>query len=143
MKTTPPPAPEIPAHEIWFEFSASPGPGGQNVNHRQTQAALCFAPAGSGALTLAQKQRVLGALRNRIDGAGILRIVCHEARTQAQNRALALERFAALLAEALRPRKTRRATRPSRGARERRMQAKKRTAERKQNRRHAGGDAEG
>lgn len=124
----------VPARETWFEFSHSSGPGGQNVNKVATAATLCFHPESSGALTPAQKELLGIRLANRINADGVLRITSDEGRSQSGNRVRAGVRFRELLAEALRPVKKRRATRPSRASVERRLMDKRFRAARKANR---------
>ena len=124
----------IPEHEISFTFSRSAGPGGQNVNKVSTRVTLWFDVAASLSLSAAEKRLIRARLASRISRAGVMRVVssCH--RSQAKNRAAARERFAALLAEALRPEKPRRPTRPHPGARERRLAAKRRRSRIKETR---------
>lgn len=125
----------IPAREVRFRFSRSGGPGGQNVNRRETQVELVFDVEGSPSLGPRQRERILRRLANRIDDDGRLRIVASEQRTQARNREIALERFRTLLADALRPDPpTRRATKPSRAAVERRIAGKRRRSDVKRGR---------
>ena len=124
----------IPGREVWFEFSHSGGPGGQNVNKVATAATLCFHPDSSGALQPGQKALLKNRLRNRINADGVLRIAASDARTQLGNRAAAGERFCLLLADALRPVKVRRATRPSRASIERRLVDKRLRSARKMGR---------
>lgn len=125
----------IPRHEIWFEFSHSSGPGGQNVNKVATAATLCFHPGTSSILTPYQKDVIQRKLARRINADGVLRIAAEDERSQSGNRRLATERFCQLLAEALRPRKKRTPTRPTRGSIERRLLDKKLRSARKANRR--------
>jgi ribosome-associated protein len=125
---------DIPEHEIWFEFSHSRGPGGQNVNKVSSRVTLCFAVSGSGALTSAQKGRAEKRLRNRISADGVLRITADEERSQLRNRQLACERFAALLAQALTVRKKRVPTKPTRASNGKRLREKKARSHLKQDR---------
>lgn len=124
----------IPDHEIELTFSPSGGPGGQHANKASTRAELVWDVAGSGALGPRQRQRVLGALRNRIDGSGRLRLTSDRHRSQLQNRNDVIDRFAALVAQALVPPKPRVGTKPTRAAMERRLQEKKRRGEIKRRR---------
>ena len=91
----------IPTHEVWFEFSHSAGPGGQNVNKLATRATLCFSLANSSVLTNEQKTLVAERLASRISSDQVLRISCDETRGQAANRTRAAERFCELLREAI------------------------------------------
>lgn len=125
----------IPARALRFRFSRAGGPGGQNVNRRDTRVELVFDVAGSPSLGPRQRARLLEALAHRLDAEGRLRIVARSERSQAQNRARAVERLRALLADALaREPKPRVATRPTRGAEERRLAAKRARARRKSER---------
>ncbi len=126
----------IPASEIRFRFSRSSGPGGQNVNKRETQVELTFDVAGSTSLSPTQRDRLQRKLRSRIDSEGVLHLVASEERTQGRNREIALERFSDLVREALKPDPPkRRPTRPSKRAKERRLSEKKIRGERKRDRR--------
>jgi ribosome-associated protein len=116
----------IPSSELEVRFSRSGGPGGQNVNRRATRVEIAFDVGNSTALTDAQRRRATRALRSRIDARGRVRVVAQGERSQAQNRAAALDSMRRLLASALRPPPPPRvATRPSAAARERRLAGKK------------------
>lgn len=116
----------IPLRELEYRFSRSGGPGGQNVNRRETQVELLFDVAASSALGPRQKARVAERLSGRLDAAGRVRVVASEARTQGQNREIAAERLRTLLTEALAPDPPkRRPTRPGRSAVARRLESKK------------------
>jgi ribosome-associated protein len=111
----------VPAAELVERFSKSPGPGGQSVNTTDSRVELDFDVRRSTALTEAQRGRAL----LRWPG-GRVSVVASEHRSQHRNRVAARERLAELLREALAPPPPpRRPTRPSRGAKERRLQAKK------------------
>ena len=125
----------IPVAELRFRFSRSSGPGGQNVQRSATRVELLFDVAHSSSLTDDQRQRILQRLAGYIDGEGELRIVSSATRSQLENRADAITRFQMLMAAALRRRKHRVPTRPSAGARERRLTEKKGRAEVKSTRR--------
>lgn len=131
----------VPPDELTFRFSRSGGPGGQNVNTRDTRVELVFDVASSSALGPRQRARVLERLGSRVDSGGRLRVVAAEERSQARNRELALERLRSLLAEALRPDPpARRATRPSKGADEARLASKRARSRLKQARAAVPGD---
>jgi ribosome-associated protein len=91
--------------------------------------------ARSAALTDAQRGRLEARLATRLDGDGDLRIVASEHRSQLRNREEALERLAGVVARALAIPKPRRATKPTRASKERRLETKKRRAATKQERR--------
>lgn len=128
--------PVIPGSELRVRFSRSGGPGGQNVNKRDTKVDVLFHVRKSAALTERQKWLVLSRLRSRIDAEGVLRVTSSEERTQALNRETALERLESLLYRALAPPpKPRRATKPSKASIDRRIADKKRRAKVKRLRR--------
>lgn len=124
----------IPAHEVTFSASRSGGPGGQHVNKVSSRVTLYFDVAASPSLSEAQKQRILRRLATRISKDGILRVVARQHRSQAANRQVASERFADLLRNALTPVAMRRQTTVPGAARQRRLEAKKRRAQLKQQR---------
>ncbi len=129
------PALFIPVAEIEFRYSRSGGPGGQNVNRRETRVELLFDIGHSPTLTEEQRERLMQRLRNRIDSAGVLHLTISEHRSQLRNRQAALERFGELLQEGLNVPRERVATRPSRVSAQRRMEHKRRRASTKQMRR--------
>jgi ribosome-associated protein len=124
----------IPARELHFEAMRAGGPGGQNVNKVATQVQLRFSVRASPSLSDEQRARIEERLASRLTGEGELLIRATRHRTQLRNKADARERLAELLASALRREKRRRPTRPTRGARERRLQAKHRRGEIKRGR---------
>lgn len=119
----------IPRSELTYRFSASGGPGGQHANKAATRVELLWDAATSHALLPVQRERVLAKL------GPVVRVVVDEERSQLRNRAIAEERFVARLAAALHVEAPRRPTKPSRGAKERRLQGKKQRSETKANRR--------
>ena len=119
----------IPVSELQFRFSPSGGPGGQHANKVSTRVELRFDVAGSPTLGPRQRARLLERLGPEV------RVVADDERSQIRNRAAAVERFQSRMAGALHVDKPRRPTRPSRGAKERRLADKRQQAERKRNRR--------
>jgi len=119
----------IPAAELTWRFSPSGGPGGQHANTSNTRAEVTFDIASSAVLSTSQRE----ALTNRFGPR--LSIAVDQTRSQTRNRQIALDRLADRLADALRPRTSRRATKPGRGAKERRLQAKRRRSQLKADRR--------
>ena len=111
-------------------FSRSGGPGGQNVNKLNTQVTL-HVPLPDLDLSATEYQRLYEELGGRINADDELVVQSSDTRSQAQNRQIALDRAIALIAEAIRPRRTRRATKPSRAVRERRLERKRRRAAKK------------
>ena len=111
----------VPAAELVERFSKSAGPGGQSVNTTDSRVELDYDVAASAVLTDTQRRRAL-----RRWPSGTVSVAASEHRSQHRNRVAARERLAELLREALAPPPPpRRATRPSRGAKERRLKAKK------------------
>ena len=117
---------EIPLAEIELRTSRSSGPGGQHANVTASRVEAVFDVEASASLTDAQRRRLLERAGARVSA------VAQDARGQARNRELALQRLGEKLAAALRIPKKRRPTRPSRGAKERRLEGKRRTGQRKQ-----------
>jgi len=116
----------IPASELSWRFSRSSGPGGQGVNTTDSRVELMWDAAASAALSHVQRERLIERLGNRLVD-GVLTVAASEQRHQLRNRDAARERLAALVAEAVRPpAPPRRATKPTRGSAERRLQAKQR-----------------
>lgn len=125
----------IPPAELTWRFSRSPGPGGQSVNTADSRVELSFDLAASTALPPVLKDRAMRALAGRLAG-GVLTVTASEHRSQLRNREAAAARLAALLTQATAPPPAkRRPTRPSRGAKERRLAAKRRRSETKRLRR--------
>jgi ribosome-associated protein len=124
----------IPKSELEFRFSTSSGPGGQHANRSATRVTLLFDVVHSPALDEVSRSHLLARLATRLDKQGILQIHVQESRSQQQNRELAISRFQRILSEALKPRKPRRATKPSRAAIDKRLAEKKQRARLKQDR---------
>ncbi|MBI5750988.1 MAG: aminoacyl-tRNA hydrolase [Hydrogenophilales bacterium] len=121
--------------ELTFSFVRASGPGGQNVNKVSSAVELRFDAARSPSLPEALKERLKKLAGRRLSDDGVLLIDAHRFRTQGLNRKDALARLVALLQAAAIEPKTRKATRPSRGAREERLQAKRKASQIKQARR--------
>jgi ribosome-associated protein len=116
----------VPEEELTYRFSRSGGPGGQNVNTRDTKVEVIFDVGQSPSLGPAERARALDNLEGRLDAEGKLHVIASDARTQGQNRELATARLKAILAEALRPPpEPRRPTKPSRAAIDRRIARKR------------------
>jgi ribosome-associated protein len=119
----------IPSTELLERFSRASGPGGQGVNTTDSRVELRWDIARSAAVSDAQRARLVERLGGRISD-GVLSIVASEHRSQLQNRAAARARLASLLVDALAPAPpARRPTRPTRAARERRLETKRRRGE--------------
>jgi len=119
----------LPLSEIELRASRSSGPGGQHANVTASRVEAVFDVEASPSLDEAQRARLLERL------GPVVTAVAQDARGQARNRELALERLGAKIAAGLRVRRKRRPTRPSRAARQRRLDQKRRTGERKRGRR--------
>ena len=125
----------LPDAELQWRFSRSSGPGGQGVNTTDSQVELRYDLAASTALPPVWKERALERLAGRLTDDGVLVIKASEHRSQWRNREAAAVRLSALLSEAVAPPpRNRRATRPSRGAVERRLTDKKRRSDVKRGR---------
>lgn len=124
----------IPLGEIALRASRSSGPGGQHANVTASRIEAVFDVEGSSTLSEAQRHRLLSRLGPRVSA------VAQDARSQARNRELALQRLRDKLADALRTPKRRRPTRPTRASKERRLSGKRRRSERKQTRRRPSAD---
>lgn len=122
---------EIPEAELSWRFSRSSGPGGQSVNTADSRVELSYDLAGSTALPDHLRQRALSRLAGRLVD-GVLTITASEYRSQHRNREAARARLVEVLTEAMAPPpRPRKASRPTRGSRERRLAGKKRRSETK------------
>jgi ribosome-associated protein len=119
----------IPLSELTWRFSRSGGPGGQHANTADTRAEVRFDIAGSPSLGPRQRARLLERFGEEV------RAVASDERSQARNRELALQRLAERLANGLRVDAPRRATKPTKASVRRRLDAKRRQASRKADRR--------
>ena len=125
----------VPLSELVFRFSRSGGPGGQNVNRRETQVELCFDVQASPSLNEAQRALLLKRLAGQIDREGTLHIVANTHRSQVRNRQEAIKRFVALIRQGLHVPRRRRPTRASRRSVEQRLARKRKRADVKRLRR--------
>ena len=130
----------IPEDELDERFIHAGGPGGQNVNKVATAVQLRFDVAGSPTLPLEVRQRLLRSAGSRLTADGELVITARRYRTQEANRRDARARLAAIVARALVAPRPRHATRPTRAARERRLQDKARRGTVKRQRARPGTD---
>jgi ribosome-associated protein len=124
----------IPLTEIEVRASRSSGPGGQHANVTASRIEAIFHVAASETLSEAQKARVMARCGPRVTA------VAQDARSQARNRALALERLAERLRRALEVQRPRTETKPTAGSRRRRQEDKRRRAQTKQARRRVDPD---
>jgi ribosome-associated protein len=125
----------VPSGELTWRFSRSSGPGGQGVNTTDSRVELSYDVGSSAALTSAQRERLTARLGGRLVD-GVLTVAAEEHRSQLRNREAALARMGQVLREALAPPPPpRRATRPTRGSQQRRLDEKTRRGETKRMRR--------
>jgi len=119
----------IPLREVDIRASRSSGPGGQHANVTASRIDASFDVAASASLTDEQKRRVIARAGPRVTA------VAQDARSQARNRELALERLRRRLTQALATPRHRHATRPTAASVHRRLETKRRQAARKRDRR--------
>ncbi len=119
----------IPRSEIALRTSRSSGPGGQHANVTASRVEASFDVAASAALTDEQKRRIIARAGPRVVA------VAQDARSQARNRELAVERLRNRLTAALAVRRPRHPTKPTKAAVRKRLESKRRQAERKRGRR--------
>jgi ribosome-associated protein len=125
----------VPEKELRWRFSRSSGPGGQSVNTADSRVQLSLDLTTTTALGPTQRARALQRLADRLVD-GVLTVAAQEERSQLRNREIAVERLAAILAEAIAPPpRKRHPTKPSMRAVERRIAAKKRRGRTKKLRR--------
>jgi ribosome-associated protein len=130
----------VPETELSWRFSRSSGPGGQGVNTTDSRAELSFDVARSPSLGEHLRARALERLAGRLVD-GVVTVAASEHRSQLQNREAAERRLAQLLREALAPPAPgRRATKPTRGSKERRLEGKRQRSQLKATRRRRGHD---
>lgn len=118
----------IPSSELEFTTSRSSGPGGQNVDRRETRVTLRFDLEATDSLDAEDKERVREELATRINKNGVLKVSAQKERSQAANKKLAVERFTELLRRALSPDEERKRTKVPRRSKERRLRDKRHRA---------------
>lgn len=121
----------IPGRELRIRASRSGGPGGQHVNTSSTKVELLWDVKASPSLNEKQRARILKRLENRIDKEGVLHLTEGGTRSQHANRQVVTERFRKLVRKALRRRKRRIPTKPTKASQERRLEEKKQRGRKK------------
>lgn len=119
----------ISTSQLWFIYSRSSGPGGQNVNKVSSRVTVFFNVADCENLSDGQKKRIFAKLKSRMSKAGVLHVHCQKYRSQPENRVLAMERLTELLRGALARKPARKKTKVSKAAKMRRLEEKKRRGE--------------
>jgi ribosome-associated protein len=115
----------VPRAELTYRATRSGGPGGQHVNTSSSRVELAWDVGASPSLTDEQRALIQAKLANRINSEGVLLLTGSESRSQHQNREAVTARFVELVAQALVIPKKRKKTKPSRAAKEARLQEKK------------------
>ena len=128
----------LPMTELEYQASRSGGPGGQHVNTSSTRIEVSWDVAGSPSLTPTQRARLLETLASRLDSAGRLRLVSSGTRSQLRNKEDVTERLQSVVAGALVVQKKRKPTKPTRAAKAARLEAKRRRAATKRQRKAPG-----
>lgn len=120
--------------EMHFSASRSSGPGGQHVNKVSSRVELRFDIKASGLLSPDEKELIFVKLAKRINNSGELILACQTERSQYENKEKVTERFFRLLVKSLTPQKKRTPTRPTRASRIKRVESKRKHAEKKKRR---------
>ncbi|MDQ3339240.1 MAG: aminoacyl-tRNA hydrolase [Myxococcota bacterium] len=126
----------IPAGELEMSFARSGGSGGQNVNKVSSKVDLRWNPQTSTALTHDDRSQLLDRLKNRLTTDGYLIVTSQLTRDQIKNRDDAMDKLTLIVRAALFREKPRKPTKVSKGAKRRRVEAKRRHSEKKTNRRY-------
>ncbi|MCE7054534.1 aminoacyl-tRNA hydrolase [Algoriphagus sp. AGSA1] len=120
--------------EVQFLTSRSGGAGGQHVNKVESKVQLKFDIPNSRQLTEDEKALLMEKLKTKTDQHGIVQLQSQEKRSQIQNKELVIRKFEDMLRRAFHKKRIRKATKPGKGAVEKRLKAKKNQAEKKANR---------
>jgi ribosome-associated protein len=122
---------KIPEKEVEFEFARSSGPGGQNVNRRETKVIAHWNIGASQSFNEEKKKKIRETLGKRVNEKDELVVRVQEERSQHQNRQIAIERLNNLVNSALIPQKERIPTKPTKASVERRLEEKKKRGKKK------------
>ena len=125
----------IPRAELDVRVSRSSGAGGQHVNKTSSRVEIFWNVRTSGAVTEAQRALLLARLDSRLNADGSIRVVASDMRSQSRNREIAEERLAEVVRRALVVQRKRKPTKPTRAAKEARLDSKKRHSRKKDERR--------
>ncbi len=126
---------QIDESEFDFSFARSGGPGGQNVNKVNSKAMLRWNPGESDALPPGVRQRFMNKYQHRFTKDGVLILRSQKYRDQGRNTADCMDRLRQMILDIITPPTQRRPTKPSRGAKQRRLTNKKQKSQKKQQRR--------
>ena len=118
--------------ELFFKTSRSGGKGGQHVNKVESRVSLFFNIRESSILSEEEKELLSEKLS--LSQNGVLQINCESSRSQAKNKEICIQKFYKIISEALRRKKKRKLSKPSKAAIRKRLNDKKRNSEKKQNR---------
>jgi ribosome-associated protein len=119
-------------HELEFSVSRSSGPGGQNVNKVNSKVTIKFDVINSQVISSEEKEILLKKLSTKLTTDGVLLLSAQENRSQLENKEVVLQKLEKLLTKSFEKKKARKATKPSKGAVQKRIRSKKQLSEKKQ-----------